>query len=128
MAKKKTSTPSPSSPPKETYDIPEDEQWRIIKETGILEGMTQPSTLYRRNAPAKRQAPKIEEIMDSDEEREKEMEPFLHHSKSDAPRDNEDEDEAVEDEEVEGEEDLPDQIFQAAILVMPLATLFILMD
>lgn len=60
--------------------------------------------------------PKIEELEDSEEERENEI--------YDPPEADEEEG----DEEGEPEEDLPDQIFQAVTLIIPLATLFVLMD
>lgn len=72
--------------------------------------------MYKRTAPSASR-PKIEELLDdSDEEREAE--------EDDLPE------AALEDVDGEGEleEDLPDQIFQAVTLIIPLTTLFVLMD
>ena len=145
MPKKKNAKPKPSSSPTppattttatEEIRISEDEQWRIIEQSGVLEGMTRPSTMYKRRTASasskpklKRTTPepappKIEELVDSDEEREFERDEMEEIS------------EVEEGDELEGdgeegdgdEEDLPDQIFQAVTLIVPLATLFVLMD
>jgi hypothetical protein len=100
MTKRKSKTKS-AQPDKPTPPvIPEDEQWRIIEQTGILDG---------KNTTVRRRTPRLE-VVDSEDEREL--------------------DEPVSDDEADDppEDDAPEYIFQAIMLIVPMTFLYAMMD
>lgn len=86
---------------KETI-IPEDEQWRIINESGVLQGLKRPS--------------QVSIDQDSADER------------SAAAYTPDDSEEEVEEHPSEQDEDTPELIFDAILLIVPLCFLYAMMD
>lgn len=108
MAKRKRASARPSASPTTTTgtDIPEDEQWRLINASGVLETFKRPSEVFQ-------------DAYDSEDER------IVAADTGDDESDNE----QMTDVEETGETaDRLDQIFEAVLLIVPLCFLYAMMD